>query len=65
MYARYVLVHRVEDHLAGLGVRLVVGELDLVEDDLVLHPVQAGVRRVRVHVDVARAGGGLGRCWRR
>ena len=51
--ARLVAVHRVEDHVPVL-VQLVVGQLELVEGDHLLHPLRPLGGRVGVHVDPGR-----------
>jgi len=52
MKPRLVAVHRVEDYVSVV-VHQVVGQLQLVERDDVLHPLGATLRRARVHVDAA------------
>ena len=59
--ARLVAVHRVEDDVPVL-VQLVVGQLELVEGDHLLHPLRPLGGRVWVHVDPGRrVGVGLAR----
>ena len=59
--ARLVAVHRVEDDVPVL-VQLVVGQLELVEGDHLLHPLRPLGGRVWVHVDPGRGVGvGLAR----
>ncbi len=48
--ARHVLVHRTKQTVA-IRTDLVIGQLELAEDDLTLHPERAGIRRLGMKVD--------------